>query len=173
MIQDDGTWETPHSVEFDQKKAEQEQLSAYADGIAKLLDASILIPGTTIRIGLDPLLGMIPIIGDLIANAIGSMILFLAVQLHVPKIVLARMSLNILINTFLGAIPGIGDFFSFWFKSNLYNANLLRTYARANTTRSTMSDWIFVIGLLLCIILFVLGITFTIVWVLKQVWHMT
>ena len=170
MRQDDHTWDYPHPREFDKKKAEQEQLRAYADFIARLLDSCILIPGTTIRVGLDPLLGMIPVIGDFIANAIGSTILLLAVQLQVPKIIIARMSLNILINAFLGAIPGLGDLFSFWFKSNVQNANLLRTYSRLYVSRSTASDWAFVIGLLLCIVLLVLGITVAVIWTLKQVW---
>jgi len=82
-----------------EEESDREQIRVFAEFIARLLDSAFCIPGTRIRIGLDPLLGLVPGIGDIIANLIGSSILFFAVQLHVPKIVLARMALNLGINT--------------------------------------------------------------------------
>ncbi|HXT55001.1 MAG TPA: DUF4112 domain-containing protein, partial [Candidatus Eisenbacteria bacterium] len=69
--------------------------------LADLLDQRFTIPGTSIRIGLDPIVSLIPGVGDLLANLTGSVILVIAAQLGVPKIVLTRMGINIAINTLL------------------------------------------------------------------------
>src|SRR5262245_55431673 len=116
--------------------------------LADLLDRRFLIPGTSIRIGLDPILGLIPWIGDLIANLAGSAILFIAAQFEIPKIILLRMSLNIAINSFIGAIPIFGDLFSIWFHSNVKNVQLLERYAADPRRRSRPGDWLFVIVLI-------------------------
>ena len=143
---------------------EREQIRLYAQFIAKLLDTVLYIPGTSIRIGLDPLLGLIPGIGDVLANAMGSLLLFLATRLNVPKIVLVRMALNIMLNTVIGAIPSIGDLFSIWFQSNVRNAALLRRYSARARPTSTALDWFFVIGLILVLLTVVSGIIFAVGW---------
>ncbi|TRZ99472.1 MAG: DUF4112 domain-containing protein, partial [Nitrospiraceae bacterium] len=66
---------------------------AAAELLAKILDTTVKIPGTSLYVGLDPLLGLIPGIGDMLANLIGTVILILAARLQVPQIVIARMSL--------------------------------------------------------------------------------
>ena len=76
----------PHQPTWSKKDLEQ-----LAQAIAQLLDNSLTIPGTSIKIGLDPLIGLIPGIGDLISNAIGSSLLFLATKAGVPRIVILRM----------------------------------------------------------------------------------
>ena len=58
------------------------------------------------------------------------------------------MAFNLGINTMIGTIPGFGDVFSIWFRSNLKNARLLRRYTSKRTSRATPGDWLFVIGLL-------------------------
>ena len=85
---------------------------AMAELLARILDTTVKIPGTPFYLGLDPLLGLIPGIGDMLANLIGTVILGLAARLQVPKIVIARMSLNLLINGAVGAIPILGDLFT-------------------------------------------------------------
>lgn len=102
---------------------------ATADLLARILDTTVKIPGTPFYLGLDPLLGLIPGIGDILANLIGTVILGLAARLQVPQIVIARMSLNLLINGTVGAIPVAGDLFSVWFRSHARNADLLRRAA--------------------------------------------
>ena len=66
----------------------EKNISQIAQALGQLLDASLTIPGTTIKIGLDPLIGLIPGIGDLISNGIGSSLLFLATKAGVPRIVI-------------------------------------------------------------------------------------
>ena len=93
--------------------------------LADWLDQRFTIPGTSIRIGLDPILGLIPGIGDMIANLAGSAIILIAAQYRLPRIVLLRMGLNVALNAIIGAIPVFGDIFSIWFRSNVKNAQLL------------------------------------------------
>jgi len=159
-------------VPDDEQERQREALRESADSIALLLDSVVRIPGTSIRVGLDALLGLIPGLGDWIANLIGTTILFLAVKLEVPKIVLVRMTLNVGINTIIGAIPGIGDLFSIWFRSNLKNAGLLRRYTGKRTTRATHGDWLFVIGLLIGTFAIAIGTFALVLWGFLTLWSM-
>jgi hypothetical protein len=139
--------------------------------VADLLDRRFTIPGTSIRIGLDPIFGLIPGVGDTIASLAGTFILFLAAQAQLPKIVLVRMSLNIALNGMIGAIPVLGDLFSVWFKSNVRNVELLERYAVADRRTSTAGDWVFVIGLLLGILFVIIVTVGAIVWILARLWE--
>ena len=147
----------------------REHLLAMADILAKVLDTSIRIPGTSWSIGLDPLLGLIPGIGDVIANLIGTVILGIATRLQVPRIVLTRMSLNLLINGTVGAVPIVGDLFSVWFRSHARNAALLREAAR-KPDRETHADWFYVAGIIGgTVALLLLTIAFMI-WLVYRLW---
>ena len=139
--------------------------------LAYLLDSSIPIPGTSIRIGLDPLIGLIPGLGDAIAGIGGAVILLLAGQLQVPRIVLVRMAMNIALNSLLGAIPVAGDIFSAWFKSNLKNAELLERHASPGFRSSTVGDWVFVLGLTVIVLILIGGILAALTWLLLQAWQ--
>jgi hypothetical protein len=132
--------------------------------LADLLDQRFTIPGTSIRVGLDPILGLIPGIGDALANIAGSAILVIAVQLNVPKIVLIRMGLNLAANALIGAIPVFGDIFSIWFRSNAKNADLLERYAGSETRRAGLEDWFFVAGIISAVVLIGFGIIVAVVW---------
>ena len=149
----------------------REHLLAIADMLAKVLDTTIKIPGTSWYIGLDPLLGLIPGIGDVIANLIGTVILGLATRLQLPRIVLARMSLNLLINGTVGAVPIVGDLFSVWFRSHTRNAALLRE-AAMRPDRETAVDWLFVSGIIGgTVATLLLAIAF-VVWLVFKLWTM-
>lgn len=115
--------------------------------LARLMDSQFVIPGTNIRFGLDPIIGLLPGIGDGATALTSLMLLLKAVQRGIPKIILARMAMNIVLNSTIGAIPVVGDAFSFWFKSNNLNYALLQQYANG-TPSSTRSDWFFVVALL-------------------------
>jgi hypothetical protein len=135
--------------------------------LADLLDQQFTIPGTSIRIGLDPILGLIPGIGDAIANIAGSAILVIAAQLNVPKIVLIRMGLNLATNALVGAIPIFGDLFSVWFRSNVRNAALLERYAAGDPRRAGLNDWLFVAAVVSAVALMVLGVVAGLVWLVR------
>ena len=139
--------------------------------LADWLDQRFRIPGTSIRIGLDPILGLIPGIGDMIANLAGSAIILIAAQYRLPKIVLLRMGLNVALNAIIGAIPVFGDIFSIWFRSNVKNAQLLERYVSVEARSSTFGNWIFVIAVIIGIVLLLTVILVATVWLIRQVWN--
>jgi hypothetical protein len=93
--------------------------------IARVMDTALVIPGTNIRFGADAILGLIPGGGDLVGAAIGLAIVNEARRLGVPRAVMARMILNIGLDTVLGSVPLFGDVFDVYFKANRRNAQLV------------------------------------------------
>ncbi len=140
----------------------------FARFLADLLDQRFTIPGTSIRIGLDPIISLVPGIGDALANIAGSAILLIGVRLGLPRIVLVRMGLNIAANTLLGLIPVIGDIISIWFRSNVMNAQLLERYAASETRPSTLKDWFFVIAVIGALLALLAGSVAGIIFVIKR-----
>jgi hypothetical protein len=114
----------------------------HLDYIAALLDDMWRIPGTRIRFGLDALIGWVPGIGDAMAGIASCLIVFASWRRGVPKITLARMVANILLETAIGAIPVAGDVFHIVWKSNRRNYRLL-VREREQPSFHTDRDWIF------------------------------
>ena len=100
------------------------------------------------------------------------MILIVAAQLGVPKVVLARMGINIAINTIIGAIPIFGDIVSIWFRSNVRNVTLLERYIGRPSKRVELGDWLFVVVLIVGLLVLLGGIVVAGVWVFKQLWEL-
>ncbi|MCG6134782.1 MAG: DUF4112 domain-containing protein [Nostoc sp. LLA-1] len=96
--------------------------------LSRILDKVVTIPGTPIHIGLDPLVGFIPVGGDLLGFILASYIVIEAARLGVPKATLMRMFFNILIDGLVGSIPGMGDLFDFVWTANVYNMKLLEEH---------------------------------------------
>ncbi|MEA3187365.1 MAG: hypothetical protein QOD99_1195 [Chthoniobacter sp.] len=136
--------------------------------VAKLMDTVFVIPGTNIRFGLDPIIGLLPGIGDGLDAVISAYLISRSARYGVPKIVLARMALNVLINTFGGALPVIGDAFSVWWKSNAMNYELLRQHASSRRA-STAGEWIFVVSLILVLVLCIVGTSAAAIWLLAKI----
>ncbi|MEY2438943.1 MAG: hypothetical protein QOI34_328 [Verrucomicrobiota bacterium] len=126
--------------EEERKRAKLEPIFRW---LAVIMDEFVRLPGTRFRFGLDPVIGLIPGLGDTASAIASALTLVYAARCGLPKILLARMSLNILINEFVGIIPGIGDAFSFWFKSNARNYALFQQHVGA-PARPRSSDWAFV-----------------------------
>ncbi len=97
----------------------------HAEFLAHVLDDFIRVPRRPVRLGIDPLLGLVPIAGDALATLLGTAILVIARQLHVPWNVVASMAYNLLKNGLIGSVPFVGDAYSFYFKSHAINAALL------------------------------------------------
>jgi len=144
-------------------------LEALFRWLAVIMDNFLRFPGTKLRFGLDPIIGLLPGIGDAASAIISTLALVYAARYRLPKILLVRMALNILINELVGIIPGLGDAFSFWFKSNVRNYELLQRYAAA-PERARKADWIFVFGvvavlfLIVCVGLIVSLLVFQAIW---------
>jgi Domain of unknown function (DUF4112) len=111
---------------------------------ARIFDSAFRIPGTQITFGIDPLLGLFPGIGDLASPVFSLFLLWHGARLRVPKVVLARMVLNSLIDAGVGAIPVLGDLFDFAWKANGWNLALLEKHAMPGQ-RASSGDWLFVI----------------------------
>ena len=96
--------------------------------LGKLLDNSIPIPGTPWKIGLDPIIGLIPGIGDLVGAALSGYIILEAARANASTLTLARMLLNVGIDTIVGAVPALGDVFDAAWKANTKNVALLERH---------------------------------------------
>src|SRR5690242_9777983 len=83
--------------------------------IAGLMDTAFRLPGTNVRFGIDPLIGLFPGVGDGAGALVSVFLIAMSARYGIPKIVLARMALNALINGVVGTLPFAGDLFSFWF----------------------------------------------------------
>jgi len=130
-----------------EEKRKRQGLEPLFKWIAFIMDEVVRVPGTQFRFGLDPVIGLIPGIGDTSSALVSAFALIQAVRLGVPKILLTRMALNILVNEVIGVVPVIGDAFSFWFKSNARNYEIIKTH-RLGPSGPRRSDWLFVIGIL-------------------------
>jgi hypothetical protein len=93
--------------------------------LAHLLDDGIRIPGLGIRFGLDPVLGLVPGLGDFSGAILSGYVVLLGARLGAPKSVILRMLGNVAVDTVGGSVPLLGDLFDVGFKSNLRNVALL------------------------------------------------
>lgn len=98
--------------------------------IASLLDDRFRIPGTSIRFGLDPILGLIPGVGDFVAAGSAVYMIFVAARLRVPLRTRVRMVWNVFLDFLVGAVPVFGDVFDLVFKANRRNLDLIRKHVR-------------------------------------------
>ena len=112
--------------------------------VAQLLDSAFVVPGTSYRVGLDPILGLVPGLGDLVSPLFTIGILWQARELALPRIVQLRMIFNVGIDSLLGAVPVVGDLFDFAWKANNMNLALLERHAQEERTASA-GDWLFVV----------------------------
>lgn len=98
----------------------------WAERLVRFLDDGIVVPGTSYRIGFDGIIGLLfPAAGDALTAAGALSLFWLAVQRGVPRVVLARMAMNVAIDALVGAVPIVGDLFDFGFKANRRNLKLI------------------------------------------------
>ena len=120
---------------------------AWARQLSRLLDGAIQIPGTEVRIGLDPILGaLLPEVGDALTAVLSLTLLTVAYRERVPKLVLWRMLINVALDALLGAIPVIGDVFDFAFKANEKNLALIERHRGDPRRPATLGDKLVVAG---------------------------
>jgi hypothetical protein len=115
--------------------------------VAELMDSAFVVPGTNYRIGFDPIIGLVPWVGDLVSPLFTIALLWQARDVRVPKVVLARMIFNAAIDAIIGAIPFAGDLFDFAWKSNQWNLELLERHAYEEH-RPSVGDWMFVLAMI-------------------------
>jgi hypothetical protein len=142
----------------------QEQRLRALRNVARLLDSAFRLPGTSFKFGLDPIIGLVPGIGDLVSPIFTIGILWQAHNLGISRIVLLRMIGNVAIDALVGAVPVLGDLFDFAWKSNDMNMALLEEHALEEKSASG-GDWLFVVGLTL-IVLVLAALPFMVLWLL-------
>lgn len=105
-----------------------EESVARVEALARLMDGVFAVPGTNIRLGVDAVIGIVPVAGDIISGLISSYLIWEARRLGAPRLLIARMMANTLVDTTIGAIPVLGDAFDVLFRANMRNMHLLRRH---------------------------------------------
>ena len=125
--------------------------------LSDLWDRSLGIPGTKFKLGLESLVGLLPVGGDFIGILLSVYIVFQAIQFKLPKTVLARMIFNIVIDGAVGSIPVLGDIFDTTWKANTKNVNLLEAHVREPIKSRQKDEW-FINIVLAVLVLTLIGI---------------
>jgi hypothetical protein len=128
------------------------------DYLAKLMDAQFRVPGTNFRFGLDALIGLIPGGGDLSTFAVSGYMLWIMAQNGASGYILARMVLNVLLDTIIGSIPILGDLFDMVYKSNMRNMRLMQEHYREGRHRG--SAWKVILPVLVVLFLIIVGVMY-------------
>ena len=113
-----------HSMETEYQIAKLNRIRR----LSRLMDSSIRVPLTDWRIGLDPILGLVPGIGDVLSTAVSAYIISLALRFKLPPTAIARMIFNVGLETVIGAVPLLGDIFDAYYKSNIRNLDILEKH---------------------------------------------
>ncbi|HEY2933659.1 MAG TPA: DUF4112 domain-containing protein [Acidobacteriota bacterium] len=148
----------------DRQRARFEQLQHWSF----LLDKAFRVPGTRFRFGWDAIIGLFPGFGDLITTILSTCILVNAFQMRIPRVIQAKMVLNVLIDLFVGVVPFVGDAIDFVWKSNTKNMRLLEKHA-FEAAEPTLWDWIFVVSILGALALALLLPIMFIVWLSREI----
>jgi hypothetical protein len=151
----------PHFEDRERARGQVRQLAWF-------LDSAFVIPGTKYRIGLDPIIGLIPFVGDLIAMGIGSYLVLTAARLGVPRAVVLRMLLNVGTDVVLGAVPVVGDVLDAAWRANAKNAALLER-ALADPKKTGRSSAWMLVGLSLLLLALTAGAVLLTIWLAKLI----
>ena len=116
------------AARFPQLGSDPAAIRKRVEALEILLERSFTIPGINRPVGLDAIVGLVPVVGDIVTAAMGAYIVWEARNLGMSKFQLARMAANVGIDTLLGAIPVAGDVFDFLFRSNTKNLNIIRRH---------------------------------------------
>ncbi|RPF71246.1 DUF4112 domain-containing protein [Aurantiacibacter spongiae] len=98
------------------------------EAMEQVLERSFTVPGVNRPVGLDAIVGLVPVVGDVIGMAMGAWIVWEARNLRMPKWKLARMAGNVAFDSAVGAVPMLGDAFDFFFRSNTRNLRIIRKH---------------------------------------------
>ena len=140
-----------------------------AERIAYWLDEFGRVPFTNYRVGLDPLLGAVPWLGDTFTAGLSIYLIGTGLHYGLPKLIILRMAANVAFDFLLGLVPYLGDATDFFFKSNRRNLRLLREYAGERRT-PRLSDWLFA-GSLILLLLALAASTMTLsFWLMRKAW---
>lgn len=135
--------------------------------VTHLLDELVPIPGTGQRVGLDPVIGLIPIVGDVTAAAVGGWVILEAARFGVPRWALGRMVVNLVVDLAIGLIPLLGDLFDIVSRSNSANLAIFRRHA-LDPDATTTGHKAFFAGLVLMLV----GLIWLTVWLTARLFEL-
>ncbi len=135
--------------------------------ISHVLDKAIGIPGSDIRIGLDPILGLLPGGGDVLTGLMSIYIVYEGAKMGLPAATLARMGFNIVLDTLSGTVPVLGDLFDVAWKANSQNVLLLEEHL-ANPAPSRAADRLFAGVVIVALLALVMGMAALSFWIVKS-----
>jgi hypothetical protein len=132
------------------------------------LDEAFRVPGTSLRFGWDPIIGLVPWVGDLLTAFMSGAIVLQAHHMRLPRVVQLRMLGNVAVDLIAGAIPFVGDAADFFWKSNKKNFALLEQHAY-EVRPPAAGDWLFVSTILLAILVVALVPLAVVYWLIQGV----
>ncbi|AHJ97440.1 DUF4112 domain-containing protein [Hymenobacter swuensis] len=144
---------------------DQDDRLRWVERISHLLDSQFRVPGTTWRFGIDPIMGLIPVVGGLPSLAISGVLILTMMRHGASGNLVVRMLVNVLLDTVIGAIPVIGNIFDFAYKANDRNVRLLRAHYAEGRYQGSGK------GLVLLIVLLLLVMGGALVWGGWALWH--
>ncbi len=144
---------------------------ARARFIARIMDELFRIPGTNIRMGLDPIIGMLPLFGGLLSSLVSLSVVFEGMRAGMPASVLARMGMNVLFNQLLDSIPLLGDAASIFFRSNSRNSALIERWKSGDQHAVRRSSKAIVITLIVLLLVMLASTAWIFIHLLGWVWH--
>jgi hypothetical protein len=142
--------------------------------LARVLDTAIGIPGTKIRFGLDPIIGLVPGLGDVASAVLSGYIVLTGIRLGVSRSVVARMIANVAIDTLVGSVPVVGDLFDASWKSNQKNVALLERHMGVASSTQPRNRLLIVGGVLALVVLGIAGTVATVSvirWLVTSIHH--
>jgi hypothetical protein len=139
--------------------------------LSHLLDNALPLPGTSFRIGIDPLLGLVPGGGDIASAMLSAYIVLEAMRFRLPRETLSRMLLNLLSDAALGMFPVLGDLFDVTWKANSRNLALLEAHLQ-NPRPQQAADRVFVAFVVLVMFLIILSVATIAVLVTTTLWNL-
>jgi hypothetical protein len=141
---------------FDSREGHLEMLRL----LSRWMDTAFVVPGVGWRFGLDPIIGLVPVLGDVVTSFISLYILAVAQQYQIPTSTKLRMGLNIAADYMIGAVPLVGNLFDFAWKANDQNLKLLERSIAAEgrrRTKQTAWDWAVLAGIAALLLGLVIG----------------
>jgi Domain of unknown function (DUF4112) len=140
------------------------------DLLARILDEWFRVPGTSIRFGLDGIIGLVPGVGDILGGLASTILIVAAWVRGVPYVTLARMVVNVGIEVLLGTIPLLGDAFDIAWKANRRNYALIVRHLE-QTRQQTWRDWLYLALIGLVLLVLFLAPILLLLWFLEWLGH--
>lgn len=144
---------------------DQDNRLLWVERASRLLDSQFRVPGTTWRFGLDPIMGLLPVVGGIPSLAISGVLILTMMRHGASGQLVVRMVLNVLLDTVIGAIPVVGNIFDFAYKANDRNVRLLRAHYQEGKYQGSGK------GLIALTILILLALAAGLVWATVALWH--